>query len=108
MVYTCGALLTTRLAVTLAVVTAVVEIGGYALLSLPPLENPVADLTAIAVHLALSLLLYVGAALLGAHITMRRRYAEMVVARVDADALAARVARETAERETEILRADAD
>ena len=33
---------------------------------------------------------------------------ESRIARVDPDALAARVARETAERETEILRADAD
>jgi signal transduction histidine kinase len=100
-VYTCGVLLTTRLAIVLAVITAVVEIGGYAVLSLPPLENPVADLTAIAVHLALSLLLYVGAALLGAHVTMRRRYAEVVAARVDADAEAHRARTEavlTAER----------
>jgi hypothetical protein len=33
---------------------------------------------------------------------------ESRIARVDPDALAARVARETAERATEILRADAD
>ncbi|GLY99982.1 histidine kinase [Actinoplanes sp. NBRC 103695] len=84
-VYTCGSLLTARTAITLAVIVAVVEIGGYAVLSLAPLRNPALELVQIALHLALSLLLYVGAALLGAHLTMRRRYAEVVVARAVAD-----------------------
>ncbi|MCY1141342.1 histidine kinase [Actinoplanes sp. Pm04-4] len=85
-VFTCGTLLTTRTAITIAVITAVVEIGGYAVLSLPPPQNPAMELTRLAVHLALSVLLYVGAALLGAHLTMRRRYAEVVAARAAADA----------------------
>ena len=84
-VYTCGTLLTARTAITLAVITAVVEIGGYAVLSLAPLRNPALELTQIALHLVLSLLLYVGAALVGAHLTMRRRYAEVVAARAAAD-----------------------
>lgn len=85
-VYTCGTLLVSRTAITLAVLTAVVEISGYAVLSLPPYENPAQDLTKIAGHLALSLLLYVGAALLGAHFAMRRRYTAVVEARIAADA----------------------
>lgn len=85
-IYTCGTLLTTRTAISLAVITAVVEIGGYALLSLPPPADAPLALARIAVHLLLSLLLYIGAALLGAHLTMRRRYAEVVAARAAADA----------------------
>ncbi|MDY7084200.1 MAG: histidine kinase [Actinomycetota bacterium] len=85
-VYTCGTLLVSRTAIALAVLTAVVEISGYAMLSLPPYENPAEDLTKIAGHLALSLLLYVGAALLGAHFAMRRRYTAVVEARIAADA----------------------
>jgi signal transduction histidine kinase len=87
-IYTCGALLASRTAVTLAVITAMVEIGGYALLSLPPYREPAEDLIKIGVHLALSLLLYVGAALVGAHVGMRRRYAAVVEARMTADAVA--------------------
>ncbi|GAA2881331.1 ATPase [Actinoplanes cyaneus] len=100
-VYTCGTLLRARTAITLAVLTAAVEIGGYALLSPPPLPDPALDLARIALHLTLSLLLYVGAALLGAHVSMRRRYTEAVAARADADAQAHRARTEavlTAER----------
>jgi signal transduction histidine kinase len=85
-VYTCGTLLAWRTAITLAVLTAVVEIGGYAVLSPPPYHDPAQDLAKILGHLALSLLLYVGAALLGAHFAMRRRYAAAVRARISADA----------------------
>lgn len=77
-VYTCGTILTTRAAVTVALVTASVEIGGFALLSSPPLDDPVLDLTRLALHLLLSALFYTGAALLGTHLAMRRRYAEAV------------------------------
>ncbi|MFG1604454.1 sensor histidine kinase [Actinoplanes sp. NPDC049265] len=85
-VYTGGTLLATRSAITLAVVTAVVEIGGYAALSVPPLRNPPLQLAQLLLHLALSLLVYVGAALLGSHLAMRRRYTEAVAARAAADA----------------------
>lgn len=85
-VYTCGTLLASRTAINLAVLTAVVEISGYAVLSLPPYENAGEDLIKIVGHLALSLLLYVGAALLGAHFAMRRRYTAVVEARIAADA----------------------
>ena len=100
-VYTCGTLLASRTAITLAVITAVVEISGYAVLSLPPYRNPAEDLTKILIHLALSLLLYVGAALLGAHFAMRRRHTALVEARIAADAEAHRARTEavlTAER----------
>lgn len=85
-VYTCGTLLASRTAIILAVLTAVVEISGYAVLSLPPYGNAGEDLIKIVGHLALSLLLYVGAALLGAHFAMRRRYTAVVEARIAADA----------------------
>lgn len=85
-VYTCGTLLASRTAINLAVLTAVVEISGYAVLSLPPYGNAGEDLIKIVGHLALSLLLYVGAALLGAHFAMRRRYTAVVEARIAADA----------------------
>ena len=85
-VYTCGTLLTARTAIALAVITAVVEIGAYAVLNPAPQRDFALELTQLLLSLALSLLLYVGAALLGAHFTMRRRYAEMVVASAAADA----------------------
>ncbi|MFI5914143.1 sensor histidine kinase [Dactylosporangium sp. NPDC051541] len=100
-VYTCGTLMPSRTAIALAVATAVVEIGGYATLSLAPLRDPALELTQIALHLVLSVLLYVGAALLGTHLAMRRRYAEAVAARTAADAEAHRARTEavlTAER----------
>ncbi|BEL03985.1 hypothetical protein Q0Z83_021760 [Actinoplanes sichuanensis] len=100
-VYTCGTVLATRTAIGLAVVTAVVEIGGYAVLALPPLGDPALDLTRIVVHLGLSLVLYIGAALLGSHLAMRRRYTEVVAAGAAADAEAHRARTEavlTAER----------
>ena len=100
-VYTCGTLLAERTAITLAVITAVVEIGGYAVLAMVPLRNPAVEAAQIALHLVLSLLLYVGAALLGAHLTMRRRYTGAVEARAAADEEAHRARTEavlTAER----------
>ncbi|SDS44910.1 sensor histidine kinase [Actinoplanes derwentensis] len=99
-VYTCGTLLAARTAVTLAVLTAILEIGGYAV-STVPLRNPALELTQVVLHLLLSLLFYVGAALLGSHLAMRRRYSEVVEARADADAEAHRARTEavlTAER----------
>ncbi|HWS39628.1 MAG TPA: histidine kinase, partial [Actinoplanes sp.] len=77
-VYTCGTLLATRTAVTLALVTAAVEIGGSALLSAPPLRDPALELSRMALQGLLSALFYTGAALLGTHLAMRRRYAEVV------------------------------
>lgn len=100
-VYTCGTLLATRTAIGLAVLTAAAEIGGYAALSLFPLRDPARELTQLALHLMLSLLLYVGAALLGAHLTMRRRYVAAIAAGAAADAEAHRARTEavlTAER----------
>ncbi|MCA2213004.1 sensor histidine kinase [Jidongwangia harbinensis] len=89
-VYTCGTLLSARTALTLAVITAGVEVGAHAGLNLAPLREPATELTELTVHLALSLLVYVGAALLGAHVTMRRRYTEAVAAGAAADAEAHR------------------
>ncbi|MDP9791634.1 signal transduction histidine kinase [Catenuloplanes nepalensis] len=112
-VFTCGTLLTARAAITIAVITAVVEIGGYAVLTLPPVEDPAWELSRLVVNLALALLLYVAAALLGAHLTMRRRYAEAVAARADAEtaranAVAARAEAETARANAVAARAEAD
>ncbi|MEU8665268.1 sensor histidine kinase, partial [Actinoplanes philippinensis] len=95
-VYTCGTVLVTRTAIVLAVITAVVEIGGYAAVSLPAAPDLPLELTRIAAHLVLSLLLHVGAALLGAHLAMRRRFAEVVAAGAAADAAAHRARTEAA------------
>lgn len=100
-VYTCGTALAARTAVVLAVTTAAVEVGGYAVFGLAPLSDPVLDLTRLAVHLVLTALVYVGVVLLGSHLAMRRRYAEAVEARIAADAEAHRARTEavlTAER----------
>ncbi|GAA1641793.1 sensor histidine kinase [Actinoplanes couchii] len=77
-VYTCGTVLATRTAIGLAVLTTGVEIGAFALLSMPPLENPPLELAQLALQFALTVTVYAGAALLGSHLSMRRRYAEVV------------------------------
>jgi signal transduction histidine kinase len=102
--YTCGALLPARRAVRVVTAVAAFEIAGFAVVYFVPGLSIGSQITAdapgvsssilslIAGHLLSSVLTYVGAAVVGAYVTTRRQYVELVRVRA-AEAIEAQRAR---------------
>jgi signal transduction histidine kinase len=74
-VYTCGTLMPERRSLTIAGIAAFAEIAGHVALNAAGSESTVSRIAGQAV---LAVLIYVGAALLGRSMTIRRRYTEIV------------------------------